>query len=82
MDPRIINLLFAVMSYVGSKKSDPNPFVKDFTKTEDPAIYDNMVQALMDCQEFFPEVDAMVDSWMQEDEIAQIDEEIDNYWKD
>lgn len=80
MDPRILNLMFAVMSYVGSKASGKNPFVKGFREDEDGAVYENMVQALMDCEEFFPQVDAMVDIATAEEEAEAADREIEDYW--
>lgn len=87
MDPRIINLLFAVMAYVGSKEAQPNPFVKGFREDGSSVVYDNMVQALMDCEEFFPQVDEMVENIEAvrsneelETDAAAVDKEIEDYW--
>ena len=80
MDPRILNLLFAVMSYVGSKPTTRNPLVKGLGEEDNAAIYENMVQALMDCEEFFPEVNEMVESYLNEQEMLDADKEIEDYW--
>lgn len=65
MDRRILTLMLAVMSYVNSKDIPKNPFVRSFAPTqEEHQAYENMLYALEDCQEFYPELEKMLDEIM------------------
>lgn len=57
-DPRLLNLILAVMGFVNAENEPKNPLVRGFGNVQnDRQAYDYLVRAVNDCEEFFPEVE-------------------------
>lgn len=62
-DPKLLNLIIAVMGYIGAQEEPKNPFVRGLGQSKnDEQAYEYLVTAMNDCREYFPEVEEMIQS--------------------
>lgn len=62
-DPRILMLIYAALNYIEAKKQPVNPFVQGFGITEEAEKADDfLINCLMECTDYFPEVNEMVEA--------------------
>jgi hypothetical protein len=66
-DPRILMLILSVLNYIEAKNEPTNPFVKGFGVTENTKeAYEDLLESVADCQEYFPEIDEMVAAYAEQ----------------
>lgn len=54
--------MFAVMTYINAQDEPKNPFVKGFgTAMNGPQAYEYLVEALEECEIYFPEMEQMIE---------------------
>lgn len=61
-DRKLLELIYACVMYVNAKDTK-NPFVKGFEGYDNVALaYEDFKTALAQCQEYFPEVEQLLES--------------------
>ena len=64
-DPRLLNLILAVMGFINTQNEPRNPFVRGMGRTQNnEQAYEYLLKAVNDCEEFYPEVEQFVTTLM------------------